>query len=336
VSLFGLPIVTGRRVGYARVNPAEACDIFVRAALVEGAVSGEPPFMVHNRTLIERIRDMESRLRRRDILIGDEELFAFYRQRLDGCCDLPSLKKRIRKAGGDDFLRLTEEELAHYRPDPGELALYPRQVSLGGRAFVCEYRFRPGKDDDGVTVRIPSNALEDLCPDAADWLVPGLFREKITALIRGLPKSYRRHLVPVADTVDIICREMPRQDRPLVNALGDFLQRRFLVDVPAEAWSRQKVAPHLTMRFAVTGPAGETLREGRGREVLGGRVRVDLADGIPADIRAKWEKSYLAGWEMDDIPQALPVTTQKGAPWQVFPALEKDPRQNVPPHSLWE
>jgi ATP-dependent helicase HrpA len=327
VSLFGLPIVAGRRVGYARVKPAEACDIFVRAALVEGAVSTKLSFMAHNRALIERIRDMESRLRRRDILIGDEELFTFYRQRLDGCCDLPSVKKRIRKAGGDDFLRLTEEELAQYRPDPGELALYPQQVSLGDRAFACEYRFRPGKADDGVTVRVPSNALDGLCADAADWLVPGLFREKVAALIRGLPKSFRRHLVPVADTVDIICREMPRQDRPLVNVLGEFIQHRFRVSVPAEAWRRQKLAPHLTMRFAVTGPSGETLREGRGREVLSGGAKVDLAGGIPADVRAKWEKSHLAGWEVGDIPEVLPVTTEKGAPWQVFPALEKDSRQ---------
>ncbi len=326
VSLFGLPIVEGRRVGYARINPSEACDIFVRAALVDGRLAVELPFMAHNRKRIAHIRDMESRLRRRDILIGDEELFAFYRRQLDGCCDLPSLKKRIREAGGDAFLRLTEQDLARYRPDPDELALFPREVSLGERSFSCEYRFRPGKEDDGVTVRVPSSALDDLCANAADWLVPGLFREKVEALIRGLPKSYRRRLVPVADTVDIVCREMPRQNRPLVNALGDFLQRRFGVGVPATAWRDRKLPPHLTMRFAVTGPSGETLREGRGREVLAGEVKVDLSGGIPTDVRARWERSHLADWQWDEIPDTLGVTTAKGAPWQVFPALEADVR----------
>ncbi len=325
VSLFGLPIVAGRPVGYARVNPDEACDIFVRAALVEGALADELPFMAHNRRLIARIRDMESRLRRRDILVGEEELFTFYRRRLDGCWDLPSLKKRIRETGGDAFLRLTEQDLARYRPDAGELALYPQQISLGERTFACEYRFRPGREDDGVTVHVPSSAVDDLCADAADWLVPGLFREKVEALIRGLPKSYRRRLVPVADTVDIICREMPRQNRPLLNALGDFFQRRFGIDVPASAWRDHKLAPHLTMRFAVTGPSGETLREGRGGDVLRGEVNVDLSGGIPADVRAQWERSHMADWEVGQIPDMLPVTTAKGASWPVFPALEKDP-----------
>jgi ATP-dependent helicase HrpA len=96
-----------------------------------------------------------------------------------------------------------------------------------------------------------------------DWHVPGLLSEKITALIRTLPKCYRKRLVPVADTVEIISREMPQGKGSLLTALSRFIFERFHVDIPVSAWDDELLDDHLKMRVAVTDPNGKTIRSGR-------------------------------------------------------------------------
>ncbi len=236
VTLFGLPIVQDRRVAFGRIDPQQASDIFVRSALVEGDVRQPLAFIRHNAELVEAVRDMEDRIRRRDILVDDEVLVAFYRERLPGVCDIRTLKHRIRKQGGDGFLRLNREMLTRYLPGEEVLDQFPRQLDLGHRVLDCDYAFEPGAETDGVTVTVPVEATGDLPRQQLDWLVPGLLPEKITALIKGLPKAYRIKLVPVADTVQTILSEMPRGRESLPTALSRFLFQRLQVDIPAAAW----------------------------------------------------------------------------------------------------
>jgi ATP-dependent helicase HrpA len=210
VSLFGLPIVQDRRVGFGRIDPQQAVDIFIRSALVEGDIKQPPGFIRHNADLVEEVRGMEDRIRRRDILVDDEVLVAFYKERLPDVFDIRTLKHRIRKQGGDGFLRLNREMLIRYLPDEGVLEQFPRRLDLGHRVLDCDYAFDPGTEIDGVTLTIPAEATGDVPREQLDWLVPGLLADKITALIRGLPKAYRVQLVPVADTVKLILEEMPR------------------------------------------------------------------------------------------------------------------------------
>ncbi len=325
VSLFGLPIVTGRKVAYARVNPAEACDIFIREGLVAGRLSRPPAFLKQNREQIAAVRKIEDRLRRRDLFIGEQQLFAFYRRHLDGCTNLPAVQKKIRAAGSDDFLRLSAEDLQQYRPDDRRLALYPDQVPLGNSAFPCRYRFKPGAADDGLTVQVPAGAIDSLDPAAADWLVPGMLGEKIAALIRALPKPYRKKLVPVSRTADIICREIQPRQRPLVSALAEFIHRRFGVDIPGSAWQAVELPDHLQMRFCITDPRGREIHAGRGSAVLDTGLGNDESSAALKAARARWEKTGLTSWNFGDLPAALNVRADDGSPWRLYPALEKDP-----------
>ncbi|MGZ7046555.1 MAG: DUF3418 domain-containing protein, partial [Candidatus Aminicenantales bacterium] len=198
VTLFGLEILRDRRVSYGRINPAEAHEIFVMSGLVEGEVDGPPAFLPHNLALQHKVEAMEEKLRRRDIMIPEAEIAKLYSARLPGICDIRSLLKLIKDRGGDDFLRFTKDDLILRRPDADTVSAFPDTVEVAGRPFRAVYKFAPGEDDDGVTLKVPASILCAIPDGRLEWGVPGQYKDKIAALIKGLPKRYRKLLVPVA------------------------------------------------------------------------------------------------------------------------------------------
>lgn len=326
VSLFGLIIVADRKVSYGKVDPEAASDIFIQSALINADVKKPLAFMKHNLRLIDDIRDVENRFRRRDILIGEPELFRFYKERLPAISDIRTLAKYLKKKGNDRFLRLDRDQLARYDPDQAAMAQFPDRVELAGHPFNCVYAFEPGQNNDGVTVEIPAALAAAVPSEAIDWLVPGLYPEKIEGLIKGLPKFYRKRLVPVKDTVEIICREMPKTEGSLISALGHFIYRRFGVDIPAAVWSDESLPDHLKMRISITAPDGEELRASRDPSIL----QREAADSAGSDefeaLRRKWEKNGLTAWDFGDLPDHISQTGKLRAKWIAYPALEKDPQ----------
>ncbi|MGA6924123.1 MAG: ATP-dependent RNA helicase HrpA [Desulfosarcina sp.] len=327
VSLFGLPIVQDRRVAFGRIDPRQAAEIFVRSALVDGDVKQLLGFIQHNAELVAEVRGLEDRIRRRDILVDDEVLVAFYQDRLAGVFDMRTLKHRIRKQGGDAFLRLNREMLVRYAPDPTILEQFPRQLDLGHRVLDVDYAFEPGAETDGVTVVVPADATADVPRQQLDWIVPGLLDEKITALIKGLPKVHRVKLVPVAETVQTIVREMPRGRESLAGALSRFLFDRLKVDIPASAWPVDELPDHLKMRLAITDVEGRVLASGRDGSLLNHRPSDErMPEGLP-DIRCQWERNDIAAWDFGDLPSVLAVQDRHGTPFRLYPRLAVDENQ---------
>ena len=326
VSLFGLIISSDRKVAYGPVHPKEATDIFIRGALVSVEIDRQPAFLRHNQKLIHNIRVMEDRLRRRDILISDEEIVAFYKDRLDEVSDQRTLARLIRRRGGDGFLRMSEADMMNYDPSEVELAQYPRKISFGHGRLACSYRFDPGHELDGVTLEVPAKMAAAVAADRVDWLVPGLLREKITRLIRGLPKLLRKQLVPVNETVDIIMGEMPTGQGALLTALAEFIHRRFGVNIPADAWPEAALAEHLKMRIAITAPNGKVLRAGRDKKLL---RETTAADGVSDDFeryRRTWERDSVTDWDFGDLPVVISPESSGRADWVAYPALQKQVR----------
>ncbi len=318
VSLYGLIIVQGRPARYGPVDPDHANDIFIRSVLIQGDLARPFRFMRRNLNMIDEIKQMEDKIRRRDVLIGDEEMYSFYKERLPGVYDIRTLKK-ILKEKGEDFLVMNREELLRYEPGRDRLALYPDQVSLGNVALPCDYRFNPGMPDDGVTVWVSSDKVSLLKPESLDWIAPGLLNEKITALIKGLPKTYRKQLVPVNETVSIILKKMttPKaadlNEGSLISKLSRFINDHFGVDIPASAWPLKSLPEHLKMRVAVTGPGGEVVRAGRDRSVLSGKAMESrLPEGFD-HIRGRYERENITDWDFGDIPESTVVETRSGA-----------------------
>ncbi len=325
VSLFGLIIIPDRPVSYGRINPDHAAEIFIQSALIEGDVQKKLPFMLHNQNLIDDVRNMEDRIRKRDILVGDADLFEFYRKQLRGCYSIKTLTRLLKQKEQDHFLRMKPEDIARYRPDEKELSQFPSSIDLGDRSFDCSYRFEPGETDDGVTVSIPSSSAYSVPPEPIDWLVPGLYREKITALVKGLPKIFRRRLVPVSNTVDIIVDEMPKTESALITALGDFIYNRFGVDIPASAWPDDRLPDHLKMRVSITGPKGEEICSGRSPAILSRTIPNTAETGESKEMesaRKNWERTGITRWDFPDLPESIVLSGKNRTQWVVYPGLQ--------------
>ncbi len=328
VTLYGLVIVPARTVLLGPIDPATASEIFIEKALLDGDVRTELPFMAHNRELMARIADMENRMRRRNLLAGPDAVADFYRQRLAGIYDMTGLRKKIKARGSDAFLRMTEADLLVASPDASRLSAFPDTITLGNRSYSCAYRFEPGGDVDGVTVRVPAAEAGVVSAETTDWIVPGLLEEKITLLIKGLPKSLRKQLVPVADTVAVILKEMPLYRGSLKSSLSRFLFDRFSVDIPAAAFSEADLPDYLQLRLAVTDPSGKEITAGRDAGVLRRRVPTLRGDvGVEAALkktRKQWERFGLTQWEFGDLPETVIVPGPGGAEIPLYPGLEPD------------
>ena len=321
VSLFGLTIVPQRTVSYGRINPQEATEVFIRQALVADDLQKPFEFMTHNRNLIDEVKNMEDRIRRRDIFVGEEELYRYYDRQLEQIWDVRSLAKLLKKKGGDSFLRLKMQDVMRYNPEKEVLAEFPEQIQLGGGRFECNYRYNPKTDEDGLTVNIPSVSAELVPEPSLEWLVPGMLKEKISTLIKSLPKKYRKKLLPLADTVEQIVTGMPKSDRALVACLSDYIYRQYGVDIPASAWNVESLADHLFMRIAITDPAGAVIRSSRDSSILkqdseGGSHLRELSTA-----KRKWERKGITRWNIGDIPDTVDVEVESGLSWSVFPAL---------------
>ena len=320
ITLFGLVIVSGRPVSFSRIDSTEAARIFIRSALVEGDVKKSLPFLVHNQALIADIECIEEKIRRRDLLIDAETMAQFYEKRLPGICDIRTLQHVIREKGNDIFLRMKEEDLLVKSPDSEEIALFPETVSAGGWRLDCVYHFSPGKPEDGITLKIPVQAIPSLPAASLDWTVPGLLREKIMALLRGLPKEYRKRLQPFSHTCDVTLKEMA-QEGPLPTALGRFIYERFGVDIPADRWPLEELDDHLKLRYAVVDEKDRELAAGRDIGILRQEFVEEKESQVFAKARRTWEKDGVTAWDFGELPRQITLTGRGPGAVVAFPAL---------------
>jgi ATP-dependent helicase HrpA len=344
VSLYGLVIEEGRTVRLDSIDRKTAAHTFIRDVLVgpaaeafeENRTDEEPEVRVgektlralpavirENRRLIDTMKSLEAKLRRRDILVRTDDLARFYGERTGTrAYDLISLKKFVEETGAD-AVRMTAEDITNYLPTGDDLSGYPETITLAGEDVTCRYTFDPDDPADGVTLNVPVSAAARISPEALDWIVPGLYREKIEALVRGLPKRYRRRLTPVNSVVDTITTEMRKGKAPMPEALSEFVSHRFRIDVPPKEWPMDAIPPHLQFRIALTSPEGVELSCGRGSGGLTGETE---SGWVEAEA-AKHERHGVRSWEFDPIPEEIMLRPPPGTaapPAVKFPALTPD------------
>jgi len=325
VRLYGFVVIPGRTVSYSMVNPGEATDIFVRTALVEEEIDRGKhfEFISENKKKLEDARNLENKVRRRDIIISDEELYQFYRSKLDGVSSISSLETRIRKLGDKD-LKLSDDDVYVTLPTEEELAQFPDSITVEGEEFKFEYNFEPGSNKDGVTIKVPTGSSSVIPADKVDWMIPGLYKEKITALVKGLPKEHRKKLVPIGNTVDEIVREMPREEKNLPKAISEFLYKSSGIYIPPTDWNEESLPDHLRIRIAITDQKGKELKAGRKKNLLVTEHSEKIGVKALSKARNEWEKTDIREWDFGDLPRCLELKG-KGRVWKVYPALtEKD------------
>ncbi|MCU1673427.1 MAG: ATP-dependent helicase HrpA [Frankiales bacterium] len=307
VTLYGVPLVTRRKVGYARVDPVVSRDLFIRHALVEGDWETHHAFFADNLRLLEDVEELEHRARRRGIVVDDQTLFDFYDQRIPvdvvSGAHFDAWWKNARRET-PDLLTFSMAMLVQAEGvDPGD---YPDVWQQGELRLPLTYQFQPGTDADGVTVHVPVAVLPALSPYGFDWQVPGLREELVTALIKSLPKPVRVKLVPAPDTARAVLAVLEARQEPLLDALERELLRLRGVDVRREDWQLERVPDHLRMTFRVEDAQGRTLAEGKDLAALRAQLAPKVQQAL-STAAGDVEKAGLTA--MVPVPRTVPAGT---------------------------
>ena len=322
VTLYGVPLVTDRRVNYGKIDPELCRAMFIRHALVEGDWQTQHKFFGENRALLEEVEDLENRARRRDILVDDQTLFEFYDERVPA--DVVSVRhfdswwKQARQSD-PDLLSFEKSMLINETAGGIRESDYPDSWTQDTQVFKLTYQFEPGADADGVTVHIPLPVLNQVTPDGFDWQVPGLREELATQLIKSLPKALRRNFVPAPDTAKYALSRISPADGPLLHALADELEALRGVAVPDDAWDLASVPDHLRMTFRVVDERGRQVAEGKDIEAL----KRELAPKVRATISKaanSIEKAGLTKPAFGQLPKVF-ESKQRGHDVKAYPAL---------------
>ncbi|WP_099225803.1 ATP-dependent RNA helicase HrpA [Mycobacterium persicum] len=323
VTLYGLPLVARRRVGYARVEPQVARELFIRHALVEGDWQTRHRFLGDNARLRAELGDLEERARRRDLLVGDEDVYALYDTRIPA--DVVSARHfdawwKKQRHQTPDLLTFSRDDLL--RAEDTAAADRPDLWRTGDVALSLTYRFEPGAADDGVTVHVPIDVLTRLGGDEFAWQVPALREELVTALIRSLPKELRRNFVPAPDTARAVLAGIDPEREPLLTALQRELRRRSGVLVPIDAFVLEKLPPHLRVTFAVESRNGTEVARGKDLGALQERLATPAREAVAHAVAGEVQRTGLRTWP-DDLPEVPRVVerTVDGRTVRGFPAF---------------
>ena len=325
VSFQGLTLVASRPVSLSSLDPSAAHEVFVREALVPGALATRGAFLAHNRKLAADVADLEHKARRQDVLVDDDALAAFYAERVPRDVSTAAAFERWREAAekrDPKRLFMTREFLMRHAAQDVTLELFPERLELAGASLPVKYRFAPGHPLDGLTLTVPLARLNQVDAGALTWLVPGMVREKVGWMLKALPKAWRNRLVPLPPAVTEFLEQAKPGTTPLAHAVRAWLGGKLGDAPPADAWDAQTLPPHLAMNLVVVDAAGRELGSGRDLDEL----RTRFGEAAKASVAAAgpaFGRSGLARWDFGDLPETLSVE-RRGEKLLAWPALVDD------------
>lgn len=283
-TLYGIVLYNNRRVNFGRVDPKAAREIFIREGLVNDELpedlARQLPFIGHNRRQIAKVQALEHKSRRQDVLVDDELIYAFYDDKLPpNVFSGATLLKWWRDAskGDDKLLQLSQDELMRHEAAGVTSEAFPKIIRLGGVDCAANYLHQPGDARDGLTVTVPIFALNQVSDERAEWLVPGMLAQKVTALLKSLHQKPRARLTPLPDFVDEFIELHPFGQGSLMEVLLKAVKERTQLAIQRNDFKLEQLAPHLFMNFRVVDEHGRQLGQGRQlaalKAELGGQAR---------------------------------------------------------------
>ncbi len=355
-TLYGLE-VSKTKVAYGNINPAEATKIFIRSALVEDDLlptrrkqtddendddetrvfrsAGKPPlppqysFLEHNRQVRQKIETWQTRVRRHDLANLDQSLFDFYAKRLPKVSSVHELNRLIRDCGGPDFLCAKESDLIGEKELSFNAEAFPDAVPLGGQPVALTYAYTPGEEQDGVTVKLGFSLAQTVSQASVEWAIPGLREGFVNELLRSLPKSLRRELMPFPPKVEEILRDFQPTGDSLSHDLANFIRLRFGVEISADALATDAVPAHFRPRIEVIGHDQKSL--GSSRDLGQLRQKLEQTKIKPAPdnsawtrVAQQWEQFGLTAWTFGDLPERITVSEKESVPVYAWPGLQAD------------
>ena len=327
VSLYGLVIVPKRAVGYGKIDAQVSHELFIREALVVSTLpTTERPsiqlksdFLKKNRNLIEGIAELEDKSRRRDIVVDEERLFQFYFERIpNDICDKASFEAWY-KSQPKDLLYADKDYLMQHGAEHVTQAQFPDHFIHAGIVYPLVYRFEPGHEEDGVSVRVPAAMLKQLPVGRMQWLVPGMLRDKVISLLKSLNKPIRKQLVPVPDFGDRFLASTYDIQQPLLGELTRFIYQEKRIKVDDTDWNLDQVDDHYLMNIQVLDQEERLLAQGRDWNALVSVV------GEVADVRMEtqendFERDDVIAWDFNELPPTYDMT-QAGIQVTLYPAI---------------
>lgn len=318
VSLYGLPVVAGRRLSAARVDPAVARELLLQRGLVEGDWTLKLLPLERARAKVAEVRALEERARRHGLYAGDEALLSFYDRQVPA--EVTSgrrLERWWRQARLEDAdpLEVPLEVLLDPAAGPLRPEDYPERWRRGDLDLPLRYRWAPGAPEDGVSVEVPLVLLGRLEADDFDWHVPGVRGELVAALVRALPKELRRRLVPAADVAAEVAADARPEEGPVREVVARRLSRLAGTPIAASAWPPEALPDHLRMRFEVVDEHGRVLAAGRDLDQLRQTLAERLREAV-ARVAPELTRQGMTAWDLDDLPRVV----ERG-PLRAYPAL---------------
>ena len=360
VTLHGLEVHT-RKVDYGNINAKEAAEIFIRSALVEENLfpaadhqKRKPPesspgkptsrelyesldeerplppqyrFLEHNRAVRQKIATWQTRVRQHDLRDVDQAMYEFYAKRIEKVSSLHELNRLLGDGSAEpNFLCATEADLVGDADLSYDAQAFPDNVTLDQQPVSLSYAYAPGEEWDGVTVKLPVGLAQTISPASVAWSVPGLREEQIAELLRALPRTIRRELMPFPPKIAEIARDFRPNGASFLHDLAKFIHQRHGIVVSPTAWPADVLPAHLRPRIEIVGHDRKTLSAGRDLDAL--RQQLDKPRATPigetpawARATAQWERAALTGWTFGDLPERITVSESNALPTYAWPGL---------------
>ncbi len=361
VTLFGLPIVIGRRVQLAPIDPTIAREILIDKGLVEGDIQTNASFIKHNQKLLTACEELAHRTRMREYVIDPYVVARFYHEHLPvEILDRVSLEKWDREnrpaskastakasvstaessrssTNATDLASLPQppadapavwmrlENLLSEGIKPPQPTAFPAKIQVGASQLPVDYRFEPGSDRDGMSIRVPAIMVPQLSDDRLGWMVEGLLEEKLLAMIRSLPKQQRRNLVPAPDVAKWVADKM-RQDfakKPFLSLACQWFTEKAGEPIRPEDFEEAKLPEHLRVRLEVVDDSGKLITSGRDLEAVKDVIFKTLPKEIAQTstaVAGPWNRKQLLDIDVDVIPENV-VVDRGGLKITLYPAL---------------
>ncbi len=329
LSLYGLVIVAKQPINYASIDPVLSREIFIRHALVFGEYTSSHAVLKQNRHFIEGIEDLEARTRRRDILIDEQDLYAFYDRIIpDHITSGTAFEAWFKKLPHKNLLKLDPEQLTRDDAPSVNPHAFPDTWVHKGLSLPLHYLFEPGSEKDGVTLTVPLSILKQIDAARIQWLVPGLIKEKILAMIRSLPKAQRKNFVPAPDFAHAAEEALNFGKGRLDQELSLVLEKMTGLNIPSEAWAKA-FEPHLMMRFNIIDSQRKPLASGRDIESLIKTLGSKKIEPTPTPkVQQRFKRGDITQWDFGVLPANIQCE-EAGYSLQRFPALKEENKQLV-------
>lgn len=328
-SLYGLTLFARRRVNYGSVEPAEARDIFIREALVNEDDTTDDAterknhevlkfdFIRHNRKLKQQIESIEARIRRRDVLVDEQAQVDFYSQRLpEHVHSIAALQKWLRDPKHAQWLFMRQDDLLRRELNDFNAEDYPEDMQIAGNRLPLSYKFEPADEDDGVTLTVPLQLLSTLNAEQLYWCVPGWRLEKVTELLRALPKAIRKQFVSVPNYA---AEAMKLAGTGFTQALARWIAHNAGVEFSVDDLLTLSLPLHLQVFIRVVNLEGKQVAAGRELKNLQRDTRPLLSkQGISSQPKSS---DLYRAWQFGELPEQS-VVDRAGVRYTIYPSLE--------------